>query len=354
MVMKYLAIVGLSCFLAFFISHTIASAQEARQTITNAVTSADGQVTYSSPGAFNIETSLASWMDASRAREVLVKLYFPIINSAMAPATKFPVILFSHGLGGSREGGKRWAAHWASHGFVVVAMQHPGSDESLWKGIAARDITGSMKAGMSFTNLGLRVGDVHFVIDEVFRRTAVGEAAFENADSKRLGMSGHSFGAQTTLSVVGQKPPLSDGKSGLDSRISAAIAFSPNARNKSNLARQFGDIKLPFFSITGSDDGRILDDGTKPENRRLPYENMAPGQKYLAVFDVGDHMVFGGHAFGQRRPETPRDKAIQAGVMAGTLAFWHATLKQDIAARRWFEQGGFHAALGSKDTFEQK
>ena len=283
-----------------------------------------------------------------------VKLYFPVINSAMAPATKFPVILFSHGLGGSREGGKRWAEHWASHGFVVVAIQHPGSDESLWKGVAARDIASSMKAGMTFTNLALRVGDVHFVIDEVFRRMALGEMPFANADPKRLGMSGHSFGAQTTLSVVVQKPPLSGGKSGLDSRISAAVAFSPNARNKTNLERQFGDIKLPFFSITGSDDGSILDDGTKPEHRRLPYENMVPGQKYLAVFDGGDHMVFGGHGLGLRRPETVRDKEIQAGVMAGTLAFWNATLKQDVTARRWLEQGGFQASMGSKDTFEQK
>ena len=233
-------------------------------------------------------------------------------------------------------------------------MQHPGSDESLWKGVAARDIAVSMKAGMTFTNLALRVGDVHFVIDEVLRRAALGETPFANADPKRLGMSGHSFGAQTTLATVGQKPPLSDGQSGLDSRISAAIAFSPNARNKTNLARQFGDIKLPFFSITGSDDGSILGDGTKPEHRRLPYENMEPGQKYLAVFDGGDHMVFGGHAFGQHRPETVRDKEIQASVMAGTLAYWNATLKQDIAARRWLEQGGYRAAIGSKDTFEQK
>ena len=354
MVMKYLSIVGLSCFLAFVISHAIATAQAATQTTKNAATSADGYVTFASPGAFNIEASLASWRDASSAREVPVKIYFPTINSATAQAGKFPVILFSHGLGGSREGGNRWAAHWASHGFVVVAMQHPGTDESLWKGIAARDITGSMKAGMTFTNLALRVGDVHFVIDEVFRRTALGETPFANADPKRLGMSGHSFGAQTTLSVVGQKTPLSDEQSGLDSRISAAIAFSPNARNKNNLATQFGDIKLPFFSITGSDDGSILDDRTKPEHRRLPYENMAPGQKYLAVFDRGDHMVFGGHVFGLRRPETVRDKQIQAGVMAGTLAFWNATLKQEHAARRWLEQGGYRAAIGSKDTFEQK
>ncbi|MCY7386744.1 MAG: hypothetical protein LH481_01560, partial [Burkholderiales bacterium] len=256
--------------------------------------------------------------------------------------------------GGNREGGKRWAAHWASHGYVVVAMQHPGSDESLWKGTAPREIAPRMKAGMTYANLDARIADIHFVIDEIIRRTDARESPFAIADATRVGMSGHSFGAQTTLSITGQRPPLVAGFSALDKRIASAIAFSPNARNKTNLSRQFGEIRLPFFSVTGTDDGSILDDGTKAEHRRLPYENMPTGQKYLAVFDGGDHMVFGGHGFGARRPETARDRKIQLDVMASTLAFWNATLKGDAEARVWLERGGFKSLIGSGDIFEHK
>ncbi|MCY7387896.1 MAG: hypothetical protein LH481_07510, partial [Burkholderiales bacterium] len=184
-------------------------------------------------------------------------------------------------MGGNREGGARWATHWASHGFVVVALQHAGSDEALWKWVAPADIANRLRAGMTVANLASRVGDVRFVIDEVIRRTMGGEKAFAQADPTRIGMSGHSFGAQTTFTIAGQKSPLTYQQSGLDSRITAAIAFSPNARNKSNLRSQFGDIKLPVFSITGSADGSVLDDVTLPEHRRLPYENMPGGQKYL-------------------------------------------------------------------------
>ena len=279
-----------------------------------------------------------------------VEIYFPVAE----PAAKFPVIVFSHGLGGNREGGKQWAEHWASHGFVVVAMQHAGSDESLWQGEAPRNIEKNMKAGMTFNNMGMRIGDVRFVIDEVTRRAGTGEMPLANADPKRLGMSGHSFGAQTTLAIAGQSVGATNVQFGLDSRFSAAIAFSPNARNKSGIARQYSSIKMPFFSITGTADGSILGDGTTPEDRSLPYDNMLAGQKYLAVFDGGDHMVFGGHALRVRRPETPRDKKIQNDVMAGTLAYWNATLKQDSAARSWLERGGFKASLGAKDLFEQK
>ena len=151
--------------------------------------------------------------------------------------------------------------------------------------------------------------------------------------------------------------PTLGGQSGLDSRIVAAIAFSTNARNKTNLTRQFGDIKLPFFSVTGSEDASILGDGTKAEDRRLPFENMPAGQKYLVVFEGGDHAVFGGSEFRQRRPGKSLDTSIQTGVMAGTLAFWSAYLRQDEAARTWLnrlEQGGFKATLGAKDIFEQK
>jgi dienelactone hydrolase len=314
-------------------------------------------------GPLAFTTVDATWRDEGRKRDVPVRIYTPKWiapadgKSADAKAeTTYPVILFSHGLGGSREGGKFWAEHWAGHGYVVVVMQHAGSDEGLWKGLPPREIIKSMKAGMTLSNLGLRVGDVRFVIDEVVRRTSEKEAAFAHADAKKIGMSGHSFGAQTTLAMAGQKAPTIGGQSGLDSRIVSAIALSPNARNKRNPDRQFGDIRIPFFSITGNKDGSILDDGTRFEDRMVPYENMPAGGKYLLVFDGGDHMVFGGHTLGGRRAETPRDREIQDSVRAGTLAFWNATLKADEKSRQWLSNvdGGFKSVLMAADVFGSK
>lgn len=348
MIWKYLMVVAMSCMLAFVISQNDADAQ----------TAADGKaatVDYAAKGGFAVSVIEQTWRDDARKRDLPIKIYAPQADEKTA--TRFPVILFSHGLGGSREGGRLWAEHWASHGYVVLAMQHGGSDESLWKGKPPREIISSMKGGMTLTNLGLRVGDVRFVIDEIVRRAEAKEKAFANADARRIGMSGHSFGAQTTLAVAGQKAGTLGGQSGLDSRITSAIAFSPNARNKANLARQFGDIRLPFMSITGTEDGSVLEDDTKYEHRMLPYENMPAGGKYLVVFDGGDHMVFGGHELGGRRKETDRDREIQADVKAGTLAFWNLTLKNDAAAGKWLgttENSGYKAVLAAKDTFAAK
>ena len=51
-----------------------------------------------------------------------------------------PVILFSHGLGGNREGSKFLGEHWAARGYVAVFLQHPGSDDSVWKGKPSRTL----------------------------------------------------------------------------------------------------------------------------------------------------------------------------------------------------------------------
>ena len=72
------------------------------------------------------ETRLTSFEYGGR--EVPLKVYLP----KEKPAS---VILLSHGLGGSREVGSYLGEHWAARGFLVVAMQHAGSDESVWKEI---------------------------------------------------------------------------------------------------------------------------------------------------------------------------------------------------------------------------
>lgn len=302
-------------------------------------------------GPYAVKVTLESWKDAMRDREVPVKIYAPG-GGGDKPGMRFPVILFSHGLGGSREAGTLWASHWASHGFIVATLQHAGSDEGLWKSRPAGDVEANLKAGMTLSNLGLRVGDVRFVIDEIERRAKANDSLWRLADTAGIGMSGHSFGAQTTLAISGQKSPNLAGQSGLDTRITAALAFSPNARNKMNLARQFGDIRIPFFSVTGTEDGSVLGDGTRWQDRTLPFEHMKEGAKYLLVLDGADHMIFGGLDI-RRRAKTDNDARVQQRVKAASLAFWRAQLLDDQDAREWLGSE-FGKSLDPKDQFKRK
>ncbi len=83
---------------------------------------------YENSGPFAVATVLYDWKDSSRNRPVPVKIYYP--KTGKGP---FPVIVFSHGLGGSRESYEYIGRHWASHGYVSVHVQHLGSDDAVWR-----------------------------------------------------------------------------------------------------------------------------------------------------------------------------------------------------------------------------
>ena len=65
-----------------------------------------------------------NWFDPERDRTVPVRIYYPDGEDR-----KFPVIVFSTGLGRSRDDCAYLGLHWAGCGYVVVSVQHPGSDE---------------------------------------------------------------------------------------------------------------------------------------------------------------------------------------------------------------------------------
>jgi predicted dienelactone hydrolase len=306
---------------------------------------------YAAPGSHAVEVTLAEWQDAKRGRAVPVKIYAP-----KGPGGDRPLVLFSHGLGGSREGGAMWGEHWASHGIVSVHLQHEGSDEAVWmpeKGDVA-GVSRAMKGAMTPANLAARVGDVRFALDEIARRKSAGEMPFASVDLAKVGLAGHSFGAQTALAASGQRHLSARGSEPLlkEPRLKAAVAMSPNARNKKRLQEQYGELRLPMLFLTGTADGSVLGDGTKWQDRTLPYRHAPAPDKALAVLEGADHMIFNGQ--GVRRKETARDSVIRKDVKALTLAFWEAYLDGNAAARAWLMRGGARSMLVAGDRYESK
>lgn len=65
--------------------------------------------------------------DTERDHDIPIQAYLPQATRAA------PMVLFSHGLGGSREENGYLGRHWAARGYVTVFLQHPGSDASVWQ-----------------------------------------------------------------------------------------------------------------------------------------------------------------------------------------------------------------------------
>src|ERR1017187_1279766 len=99
--------------------------------------------------------------DAARNRDLPVRVYLPTNNAPV------PVILFSHGLGGNREGSKFMGEHWGARGYVAVFLQHPGSDDSVWKGKPLAERMPDMDRAASLENFLLRVQDVPAVLNQL-------------------------------------------------------------------------------------------------------------------------------------------------------------------------------------------
>ncbi|HEY4370956.1 MAG TPA: hypothetical protein VGN52_03380 [Burkholderiales bacterium] len=287
------------------------------------------------------------WTDTARNRAVPVRLRVP---TGSGP---YPVILFSHGLGGSRAGGELWGDYWAHHGYIVVHMQHPGSDESLWRGQGVKAMA-NVRGGMSAQNAALRVGDVGFVLDEIARRRTLRDALFTHADLRHIGMSGHSFGAQTTLTVAGESGFFAGSRA--DRRIKAAIAMSPAAWGSTDdLAARYAGMHLPFMSLTGTEDRVPLTPQITPENRRLPYKYMPGPDKYLLVLDGANHMVYNGQPE-LRRAWTAQNRQVHAPLIEEvSLDFWDAYLKGDAKARAALAPGGaFSRSLAGRGEWFAK
>ena len=71
---------------------------------------------------------------------------------------------FSHGLGGNREGSAFLGKHWAARGYIAVFLQHPGSDDSVWKDVPVAQRLAALKVAAGFKDFLLRVQDVPAVL----------------------------------------------------------------------------------------------------------------------------------------------------------------------------------------------
>lgn len=296
----------------------------------------------------NVETIKYEWRDAKRSRDLPVKIYYPaIIHKAL------PVIIFSHGLGGSRDGYEYLGRYWAGHGYICVHLQHLGSDDAVWR--QSSQIMKSMKeAATNVANAVQRPLDVSFALDQLEILGRAEGSLKGQLDLSRIGVAGHSFGGFTVMAVIGQVFVTRTGNEFTlaDKRIKAAIAMSAPVPRNTDLKKSFASIKIPCLHLTGTRDESLVSD-VKPEERRLPYDNISGAAQYLLTLNGGDHMVFAGVRVHKEKGK--KDPVFHELICLVTTAFWEATLQNNVSARAWLGQkDGFEKLLGENGTWEKK
>ncbi|MDR1492407.1 MAG: hypothetical protein LBT05_06785 [Planctomycetaceae bacterium] len=301
------------------------------------------QVVYSSQ-IFNdrspVSASYVVWFDASRNRSIPVKIYFPLERKE-----KCPVIIFSHGLGGSNEKCAYLGQTWATNGFISAHIQHHGLDEDVWKGKIRpikelRDVYDQHWSGR------LQANDIRFVLAQLDLLAKSDHVFGKMLDMSCVGAAGYDLGGLASMLVAGQIP--SDGGFYLhDMRIKAIVVMSPPVFTSTALASQvYSAMNTPALFFTGTNDNGIIGK-TQSWQRRIPFDFMQDADRFLITYRDADHLIYAGHDIRVTKIES--DHKYQNNIAQASQLFWRAYLRNEPAVKAYFQGptlGGIAGTLG--------
>jgi dienelactone hydrolase len=259
------------------------------------------------------------WIDVPRRRGVPVRLYLP---EAARPA---PLVVFSHGIGGSRRGYSWLGQHFAGNGIASLHMQHIGSDSQLWSGNVF-SVVERLRTAARESEAVARAHDLRFALDTLL----AGELG-KRIDAGRIVAAGHSYGANTTLLASGAQVLRKGRPLDLrDERVRAAIVISaPPFYGEGEPRKILQTVTVPSLHITCTDDIiRIPGYYSAAEDRVAVFDATGSARKWLTVFQGGSHSMFtdrggaGGLVLNAR---------VKAATRALSLAFVGAALGEEAS-----------------------
>ena len=243
-----------------------------------------------------------------------------------AEAGSFPLVVASHCHACTRFSNASTAVRLASHGFVVVTVDHTA--DTMWDSLDGRE------ASLDAAQLALRVADLELAID-------LPSPALASADRTRLGVFGHSFGAVTAGRLAQ-----------VDDRVKAAAALAAPMENPLIPGVKLSEIAEPLLFLVAREDNSITEFGNKLI--RDNYTAATDRTWKLEVADAGHWSVSDldglipafnkGCGPGTRQDDGSAfeylDPALGRSVAAAYVtAFFRATLDEDDGAAAYLARG---------------
>lgn len=339
------------------------------------------------PGPFDVMAlDLVILHDKARDKDLEVTIRFPKKPAAKPHAAiednfgPFPLVVFSHGMGGSRKTFAETTELWTSHGYVVVCPTHSDSLELQRREDkdAVADMVKDPKAYTSRVDIEDRLADVKFILDSMQEIEDLPESKQHllRIDRVHVGMAGHSAGALTTQMACGvqirgmrgieeEKLTLRERlkiRSVGDSRIDVGLIISgQGTTTRLFTTESWKEVPVPILVITGSKDTSPASNET-PEARKHPYvysPGVAKGGKpaYLLWFEGATHSSYAGKRTSRMLGEgdVPDIDMIVRLTNATTLAMLDAYLKNNEEAKAWLANKKIVPATSEgKATLEHK
>jgi predicted dienelactone hydrolase len=189
-----------------------------------------------------------------------------VLRDADVLQGRWPLILFSHGSCGVPNQSPFYTEALASWGFIVAAPTHPGNTT-----FELPECSSPPRLADSFAN---RVADVRFVTDSLIAASGRdrGSPFYRRVDGDRVGVTGHSFGGQTTLRVAASDP-----------RIDGAVPLAPA------VGEGLADLEITAPTLVM---GAELDSLTPFETASRDAYALARGPRYLVELLNTGHCAF--------------------------------------------------------------
>jgi len=282
-----------------------------------------------------------------------VRVYHP--TAATAPC---PVVIFSHGLAGSREGYGFLGKRWAEYGYVSIHPDHPGSDTAAFKGKPFAELPALLRQATRDP----KVIDARpkLIAALITALPSIDERlAGVTLDAEHVGVAGHSFGGWTTLATAGVSSQLLGKSHWQDPRPRAFIALSPPGPSGEPNAGNYAACTRPMLVMTGSNDTQpafLSKPGGEngPAWRRQSFDLLPAGDKLLAWFEGARHCTYSAGAGNVLSGEPPPDPAQVEAVAVITLAWWDAYLRDDAKAKAWLADPATPMVFGTWAKFERR
>jgi serine/threonine protein kinase/dienelactone hydrolase len=253
-------------------------------------------------------TAALTLRDSDRNREIPLKIYYPGHISG-----SLPLIVFSHGYGGTRDGYEYLARGWADAGYIVILPTHIGSDSEA---LAQAGLHAAGDPVAAFEMQRQRTADVRFILSSLKLIDRQVREIHGKINNKQIGVSGHSMGAGTALLIGGATAAAPNGsaQSFRDKHARAVIAMSPQGAGEEGFNDHSWDkLAVPALTMSGTKDRGI--GGQPAEWRTQPFQHMPKGNKYQVIVNGAEHLSF---AMGGR---------FRGCILQETTAFWDAYLK---------------------------
>lgn len=263
-------------------------------------------------GKYEVRTAVYTYTDPNRMEEftdtgehrrVNVEFWYP----GHAEGT-YPLVVFSHGAFGIRESNASTFTELASHGYVVVSIDHPyhsfytqsvDGKVTMINADYMREVNDSNKDGVYTVEelygltqkwMKLRTGDMNLVIDNILEKAARSEdLVYQVIDTKHIGVFGHSMGGAASVALGRERSDV-DAVVNLDAPFFTELVYD---RKHNDLAAKNVPYRVPLLNIYTDDVWRQLGKNsayaankTGNPNFKDAYTVHFEGAKHLSLTDL--------------------------------------------------------------------